>query len=946
LSASFNEPGPAAARDAADDAARRALDPNRPLPGSPPPRPPADPLARRLGRLKAQASAALWWERLWPPLAALLSLAALFVAAAWFGAFLYAPTWGRAAMLALFALAAAAILVLAARRLRVPAARETLARLDRDSGAPHRPVTALTDELADADADPATRALWQTHRARARAAAGRIAVRAPSPRLVERDRYALRAAALLLLVASAFVAGPQKAARLYAAFDLRDRAALAAASRIDAFLDPPAYTGRPPIVLPTRVADETAGALFGAARTIEAPARSRIVIRAAGAEAEIVVKGGLAKLADEPQDKIAPRAPAPSGASETRFSLDGDGRLSLSQAGRSFVFDLKAIPDLPPTVALTAPPETDDKSLKLSYRAQDDYGLEQLDARFADPIVGGKSVTGRSLVEPPSAPLALPPGGSGEADGSVDLADHPWAGARVKMTLHARDGAGQESATPPIEVTLPARVFTQPMAKALVEQRRDLVLSPDAGKARVDKALSALKIAPDLFRTGSGVYLGLSTAQTRLRAAKDDDGLRVVADYLWEIALRIEEGDLSKAKRDLQAAQQALREAMERGASPEEMKKLMDDLRAAMDRFLKEFAQRQPDAQAGAPPPDAQVLTQRDLDQMMKQMEDAAKRGDMAEAQRLLDQLERMMNGLRQARPGDSQRREMNRQMGELDKMTREQQRLRDDTHKKDRQARRGQPRPPQDGDEDADSQPDDQQGEGEEQMSDEQLAQRQKELRERLERLQERMKRQGMDPEQGLGDAEQAMRDAEDQLGEGDEGDGEEGQQDGRQPGQKGQQGQGKQGQGKQGQGKGQSGQGQSGKGQSGKGDRRAAIGAQGRALEALRRGMEGMQRQMQAQQGEGEPGEGQVGQGEGDPNSDHEGGRREGARGSDRLDPLDRPRADRSRRPQDLRGLDDTARPAERARRVQEELRRRLGEPARPQDERDYYERLLRAK
>ena len=80
--------------------------------------------------------------------------------------------------------------------------------------------------------------------------------------------------------------------------------------------------------------------------------------------------------------------------------------------------------------------------------------------------------------------------------------------------------------------------------------------------------------------------------------------------------------------------------------------------------------------------------------------------------------------------------------------------------------------------------------------------------------------------------------------------------------------------------------------------------------------------------------------------PNSPQEGGRRQGARGSDRLDPLDRPRADRSRRPQDLRGLDETARPVERARRVQEELRRRLGEPARPQEERDYYERLLRAK
>lgn len=923
-----------AAPDGADQATRRpALDPARPLPGSPAPRPPRDPLDRRLDALRARAGAALWWERIWPPLAALASLAALFVASAWFGLFLAAPVWARAVLLSLFAIAALSVIAMAARRFRAPARADALARLDRDSGAAHRPVTALADGIADPHADPATRALWEVHRARARAAAAQTRVRAPSPRLVDRDRYALRAGALVLLVAAGFVAGPQKQARLLAAFDLRDQGALAAASRIDAFVDPPAYTGRPPIVLATRAAEAGAGAFFGSAQTIQAPVGSRVVIRAVGAGADIDAAGGFAPLTEE-ADATSPRAPAPSEATEKRFTLRGDGRLSLTQAGRRFVFDFQAIPDRPPVIALTAPPRTEEKSLKLTYRAEDDYGLDQITARFSHPIVGGKPVTGRSLVEPPTAPLPIPPGGSGEMDGAIDLADHPWAGARVTMTLLARDGAGQETTTPPIEVRLPARVFTQPMAKALVEQRRDLVLSPDAGRPRVDKALSALRIAPDLFRTGTGVYLGLSTAQSRLRAARDDDALRDVADYLWEIALRIEEGDLSKARRDLQAAQQALREAMERGAGPEEMKKLMEDLRAAMDRFLKEFAERQPPPQSGEPSPDARVLTERDLDQMLKQMEDAARRGDMAQAQRLLDQLEQMMNGLRQAENGDSQRREMNRQMGELDKMTRDQQRLRDDTFRKDRNARRGQPRPPQDGDEpeDGDQERDQAQGEPQQgddgpEMSDEQLAQRQKELRQRLERLQERMKRQGMDPEQGLDDAEQAMRDAEGQLGEGQEGDGQDGQ-----DGKDGQKGQGQQ------QGKGQG----KGKAQAGKGgDRRAAVDAQGRALEALRRGMEGMQKQMQGQPGEGQVGEGQPG--EGDPNG-REGGRREGARGSDRLDPLDRPRADRSRRPQDQRGFDETAPPAERARRVQEELRRRLGEPARPQDELDYYERLLK--
>jgi uncharacterized protein (TIGR02302 family) len=904
---------------------------------------------RRLARLRLRAQAALWWERLWPRLAALASLAALFVALAWFGLFLVAPVWARAALLALFALAGLAILFDAARWARPPGERETLARLDRDSQRAHRPVTALADTLAD-DADPATRALWRAHRARAAQAAQGMRVRAPSPRLVERDRFALRAAAGILLVAAGFVAGPQKQARLLAAFDLRDQAAVAAASRIDAFLDPPAYTGRPPIVLATRVGE--GGAFEDAPQAVEAPAGSQVVIRAAGAPLAVAVKGGLepAKASDEakrPEQERTPRPTSPEAAQETRLTLAGDARLTLSQAGRRFVFDLKAIADQPPNVALTAPPQGDEKGLLLSYRALDDYGVEQIVARFSNPVVAGKPVVGRTLVEPPNAPLPIPPGGSGEADGVVDMADHPWAGARVTMTLAARDGAGQEAVSPPIEVTLPARVFTRPLARALVEQRRDLVLSPDAGAARVDKALSALKLAPDLFGTGAGVYLGLSAAQSRLRAARSDDDLRGVADLLWEMALRIEEGDLSKTRKELQAAQQALREAMERGASPEEMKKLMEDLRAAMDRFLQEFAQRQGAPQAGAPPPDARVVTRQDLDQMLKQMEEAQKRGDVAEAQRLLDQLEQMMKGLRQAQPSEGAQ---SRQMGELDKMTREQQRLRDDTFRKDRRARRNEPRPPRDGLDDGDEEgaPSEEGDQAQEEEgaapSDRQLAERQKALRDRLDRLQEEMKRRGLDPEQGLDDAEQAMRDSERELDQSGEEPGEGAQdgakQPGRQPGArpgKGQQGQQRPGQGQPGSGQqGMQGQGQGPQGQGGRqagGDRRAAIDAQGRALEGLRRGIQGLQRQMQGQQGEGQVGEGEGGE-----------GARQGSRGADRLDPLDRPRADSSRRPQDQRGLSEAARPGERARRVQEELRRRLGEPARPQDERDYYERLLK--
>ena len=122
--------------------------------------------------------------------------------------------------------------------------------------------------------------------------------------------------------------------------------------------------------------------------------------------------------------------------------------------------------------------------------------------------------------------------------------------------------------------------------------------------------------------------------------------------------------------------------------------------------------------------------------------------------------------------------------------------------------------------------------------------------------------------------------------------------------------------------------GQGKPGKG--GKTDKGAAVDAQGRALEAMREGAQGLQKQMQQGQGQGRNGKGgyvarrtRPGELPGD-------------------DPLGRgAKGDKGR---DDGPLNGSVAAAERARRVMEELRRRLANPARPADERDYLERLMR--
>jgi hypothetical protein len=184
-------------------------------------------------------------------------------------------------------------------------------------------------------------------------------------------------------------------------------------------------------------------------------------------------------------------------------------------------------------------------------------------------------------------------------------------------------------------------------------------------------------------------------------------------------------------------------------------------------------------------------------------------------------------------------------------------------------------------------------------------LEDRQRALGDRLAELQKRLKSLGMKGEQGFDDAQGDMKEAEGDL----KGDGKsQGQGDG------------------QSQSQGDAGGGLDDQGRSGKG---RAVEAQGRALEALRQGAQGLQQQAQGQ-GNGQGGRGYKAT-----------SRRPGAGGPGR-DPLGRESGNRGGA---LEGaLHGGADVAERARQVLEELRRRLADPSRPEEERDYFERLLK--
>ena len=114
-------------------------------------KPAPDDLARlKLTQALQRAKYAIAWERAWPHLARLLTLAGLFLVLSWAGLWLVLPFLARALGLGVFVLLALGALVPLAR-FRWPTREEALGRLDRGTGIRHRPATALSDTLATQD---------------------------------------------------------------------------------------------------------------------------------------------------------------------------------------------------------------------------------------------------------------------------------------------------------------------------------------------------------------------------------------------------------------------------------------------------------------------------------------------------------------------------------------------------------------------------------------------------------------------------------------------------------------------------------------------------------------------------------------------------------------------------------------------------------------------------
>lgn len=795
--------------------------------------------------------------------------------------------------LTLGAVAVVVTAFMAVRRFQWPTREEAMVRLD--ASMPGRPITAALDEQAIGSDDPASQAVWDAHKARMRARLDGAKAVSPDLRVSRMDRFGLRYIALLAFV---MAVGFGTLWRDDALVDLApgtNAQALASGPAWEVWIEPPVYTGKPSLYLNEVKVTE-----------LTVPKDSQMTVRLYGEVGSLslteTVSGLTANEADQPQ---------------TAFTLPvvQNGTIEINDEDATS-FAITVVDDALPTVEVTGPIErTPDGEMQLPFEAKDDYGVERGQARIVIDMARVDRRHGLGL-EPEAVAeivvdLPMPISGNRETFAEIlieNLSKHPWATLPVEIELSVQDGNDQSSAPHVINVDLPGRRFFQPIAKALIEQRRDLLWNRD-NATRIGQILRAVTYEPEGYFNSEPAYLTVRRAITRLDLIVDvsmtDEARDEIAEMLWNAAVVLEEGTLNDALEALRRAQEKLADAMRDGASDEEISELMRELQDAMREYMQRLAEQQQNGeqqQQQAQNGESQEITQDQIQDMLDEIERLMQEGEMDQAQALLDQLMEMMENMQVAegQQGQSGQSPGEQAMEGLQETLRNQQGLSDEAFRDlqeqfnpDAQSGenegnegrnggqgRGQSHEGEGGEGQGEQQG--QQGQGDQQGGEQgggSLADRQQALREELQRQQGNLPGAGT-PEgdaarEALDRAGEAMDRAEDAL----------------------------------------------------RNDQTAdALGAQSDAMEALREGMRDLGEMMAQQEGQSQPGGEQQG---------------EASRNRGR-DPLGRDAGTDGVIGQDgsIPG-DENSR--QRSRELLDEIRRRSGEQERPEIERDYLRRLL---
>lgn len=607
-------------------------------------------IARTHGSLWRLAAARAFW-----PFAILVGL---FLVFALTGVFDAASEKFASLSLVVFVTGLVVLGALGWARYAGPTRKQAIDALDRQSEL--RPLVTLSDRPSRPDASGVS--LWRAHETRLTDAARRLNTPSFADEWKALDPLYLRFILPGLVAVALLMAWDSAGERLQRAFS-PDIGSLFGAEtiRIEAWITPPPHTGRPPIFL--RDAQEP----------VRVPAGSEITVRAQAPSAPKLLVDSAAN------DQRMRFDVTPEGAYEARAVINADSEIHVAWWGKRASWLVRASPDAPPSVEWVSAPELlpNDKT-EFGWKVSDDYGVERLELVFSRTDDGGNG-------EPDSVAVQMPAIAPKEAEDTtaIDLTRHRWAGLETEMRLRATDGAGQVGLSEPVDFVIPEKLLLQPLARAIQDIRvtilredgsyENLPANDEAlaagsvftaatqrigyaphGIQRAARMIEAVTYKPAYYFEDVSIYLGLRHVESMLQAASSTDEADTTEPILWSLALRAEYGSAADALRALQAAREALEEALRDGASEAEIKRRLEAFKQAAQNYL---AARMAEALANgleAPPDDTdsaqqgggQGLGGSDFADMLDALSDLTETGATDQARQLLADITNMLENL------------------------------------------------------------------------------------------------------------------------------------------------------------------------------------------------------------------------------------------------------------------------------------------------------------
>lgn len=665
-----------------------------------------------------------------------------------------------------------------ARHWRTPTQEEARARLAADC----RLDTAAFDALGDQPTryDAFSMALWKRERERALERVEKTGRANTSIDLTKSDPYWLRYALAATLVIALVIGNVNAPDRLARAF-IPDPGPLFGDQEmaIEAWAAPADYTHAAPVSLSDRLG-----------QTVQTPPSVEVTVRLTGPT-------GAPKLVFQgygPRQSVR-FTRAADGAWEARMQVPSAGQLKIVRFHTRGHWRIAPARDVRPSAAFIAPlAQLADEHVSVAWRARDDFGVRRVSLRVR-PV---SPPPGLAHADPIDTELETPAGDPREAENQsqVDLAAHPYAGMEVEAQIVAFDALGQEGVSEAMRFTLPEKVFLQPVAQAAIEIRRNILAERRAyegerpvrrrtipagdillgnqrievrdydrrpalqrapeGVRRAARLIDALTMTPqDGYFRDLAVYLGFRTARAELDVARTIEDTELAADTLWRTALRAEYGGAADARRALEEAQRQLAQALAEGAPPERIRQLMDALRQATENYMQALVQealRNGERQNMEDTQEQTALSERDIEELLNEVQRLSEQGRHAEAQQMLQMLANLLQNL-EVQIGESESgegngegdgdRQMQQSMDQLSEALGDQRSLRDQTQQAQEQGQSG--------------------------SSGDQLAQRQAEIRQGLAEAQRMSEQAGGASNEELNAASDAMRRAEDALRRGD---------------------------------------------------------------------------------------------------------------------------------------------------------------------------------